>query len=187
MRHMGMFGGPSGIHTPGGGWGGHGYGASHGGGTQTGAGTSEVVTGHLRMTLEHASGRMSGEVLAGPFAGRQLDDLSPAERLDLWKELQGDSDSLRVYEAWLDRHDPQWRDRAKEDGDDAEQQHVAGSTDGAMTRAEALSVLDLEEGATADDIQRAYRRIMAVAHPDHGGSSWMAAKVNEARRVLLGE
>lgn len=56
-----------------------------------------------------------------------------------------------------------------------------------MTRTEALHVLGLEEGASVDDIKRAYRRVMAKAHPDHGGSSWMAAKVNEAKRVLLDE
>lgn len=188
MRRMGLFGGPSGFHTPGSGSGGFGFGMPGGGGRQTGPGTSEVETDHLRMTLHHASGRMSGEVLAGPFAGRYLDDLDPVERLDLWRQLRGDPDSARVYETWLDRNDPDWRDRAEGAGDQAGGgQGAAGSTDGTMTRAEALRILDLQEGATADEIKRAYRRVMASAHPDHGGSSWMAAKVNEAKRVLLGD
>ncbi|WP_404379448.1 DnaJ domain-containing protein [Caenispirillum salinarum] len=187
MRRMGLFGGPSGFHTPGSGSGGFGFGMPGGGGRQTGPGTSEVATDHLRMTLHHASGQMSGEVLTGPFAGRQLDDLDPVERLDLWRQVRGDPDSARVYETWLDRHDPDWRDRAEGAGDRAGgSQGAAGSADGAMTRAEALRILELEEGATADEIKRAYRRVMASAHPDHGGSSWMAAKVNEAKRVLLG-
>lgn len=184
LRRMGLFGGPSGFHTPGGGAGGFGFGMPGGG--QGGAGASEVVSDHLRMTLHHTSGHMDGEVLAGPLAGRRLEDLDPVERLDLWRQVRADPDSLRLYEAWLDRHDPDWRTTPgfadEEDGD----HHGAAST-GPMSRDEALSILGLEENASPDDIKRAYRRVMASAHPDRGGSTWMAAKVNEAKRVLLGD
>lgn len=53
-----------------------------------------------------------------------------------------------------------------------------------MTREEALQVLGLDESATRDDVQREYRRLMRKVHPDLGGSSYLAAKLNEAKDVL---
>ena len=53
-----------------------------------------------------------------------------------------------------------------------------------MSRAEALSVLGLEEGADASAVDAAHRKMIARAHPDAGGSAYLAAKVNEARDVL---
>jgi DnaJ-domain-containing protein 1 len=53
-----------------------------------------------------------------------------------------------------------------------------------MTRQEALQVLGLNETATQDDVQREYRRLMRKVHPDLGGSSYLAAKLNEAKDVL---
>ena len=57
---------------------------------------------------------------------------------------------------------------------------------GAMTRQEALEVLGLAAGASEADIRAAHHRIMRTAHPDAGGSDWLAARVNMARDVLLG-
>lgn len=56
-----------------------------------------------------------------------------------------------------------------------------------MTRAEALDVLGLEDGCSNADINSAYRRLIAQCHPDKGGSDWMAAKLTEARKILLGK
>jgi hypothetical protein len=53
-----------------------------------------------------------------------------------------------------------------------------------MTRQEALRVLGLEATATQEDVQREYRRLMKKLHPDLGGSSYLAAKINEAKDVL---
>jgi len=57
---------------------------------------------------------------------------------------------------------------------------------GGMTREEAYAVLGLKPGASEADIRAAHRRMMASAHPDRGGSDWIAARLNQARDVLLG-
>lgn len=60
------------------------------------------------------------------------------------------------------------------------------SRNGAMTRDEALAVLGVTPKASKAEIQAAYLRLMRMAHPDQGGSDWLAARINQARDVLLG-
>ena len=60
------------------------------------------------------------------------------------------------------------------------------SSQATMSRAEALEVLGLEDKATNTEINEAFRRLMSQVHPDKGGSDWMAAKLNDARKTLLG-
>ena len=57
---------------------------------------------------------------------------------------------------------------------------------GGMSPAEALDNLGLRPGASAEDIRAAHRRLMQSAHPDRGGSDWLAARINQARDTLLG-
>ena len=142
---------------------------------QTGAANS-VETAFLSMTLHHDSGRMTGSVRAGQFAGRDLATLTLAELLALLQECQvADADSVALLEAWLDRAHPDWR-----------AEPAAEPRSGAMTRAEALEILGLAEGADEDAIRAAHRRLMRSAHPDQGGSAWLAARINAARDFLLG-
>lgn len=54
-----------------------------------------------------------------------------------------------------------------------------------MSRAEALQVLGLQDGATEADVREAWVRLMRTAHPDQGGSDWLATRINQARDVLL--
>ncbi len=55
------------------------------------------------------------------------------------------------------------------------------------TRADALDVLGLEEDVNDDEIKAAYKKLMQKVHPDHEGSEWMAAKLNQARDFLLND
>jgi hypothetical protein len=56
---------------------------------------------------------------------------------------------------------------------------------GAMSRAEALTVLGLKEGASDEEIRAAHRRLILQTHPDKGGTNYLAAKINEAKDVLM--
>lgn len=142
---------------------------------QTGAANS-VETAFLIMTLDHDSGRMTGSVKAGQFTGRDLATLNLPELLVLLDECQAaDVDSVALLEAWLDRAHPDWRNEP-----------AAEPRSAAMTREEALDILGLAEGANEDAIRTAHRRLMKTAHPDQGGSAWLAARINAARDLLLG-
>jgi curved DNA-binding protein CbpA len=54
-----------------------------------------------------------------------------------------------------------------------------------MSRSEAFSVLGLSEGATIAEVRAAHRRLILQIHPDKGGSSYLAAKINQAKDILL--
>jgi hypothetical protein len=147
-------------------------------GGRAAADASTVETATLAMRLDHATGQMSGRVLRGPQAGRELAELALPDLLTLLAECRaGDPDSVPLLEAWLDRAQPDWRT--------AEAPGAAVPAGGRMTRAEALAVLGLAEGADAAAIRAAHRRLMRAAHPDQGGSDWLAARINQARDLLL--
>jgi hypothetical protein len=152
--------------------------SSDGFSTPGGRQRTEVRTAFLRAWIDHGTGEVGGAVLAGRFAGRTLDSLSDAELLEVRIEAASDADSVRVLEAYLDRRlGPGWR-RA------GQQTPNAGKAD--MSREEAFAVLGLADGATADDIRVAHRRLIQRVHPDAGGSADLAARINRARDILLG-
>ena len=139
--------------------------------------TSGVETATLEMRLDLATGTMSGQVRRGDFAGRDLASLDRSELLALLEDCRsGDPDSVPLLEAWLDRVHPDWRDASEA---------APRAPTGPMTREEALSVLGLGEGAAEEEIRAAHRRLMQAAHPDRGGSDWLASRINEARDLLL--
>ena len=149
--------------------------------------TSTVNTAYLRMSLDHDSGAMDGEVLSGAFAGRALSSLTLDELLSLLRECASDEQSTAVLAAYLDRVHPEWRDDAGAAGANAGAgQGGPPPPGGAMTRDEALAILGLDDSADERDIETAYRALMQKMHPDHGGSDYFAAKLNEAKDVLLG-
>jgi len=155
---------------------------------------SEVETAMLRMSLDHDTGEMSGTVLAGTAAGRSLAQLSRAELLSLLAECEGrDPPSVSLLESYLERRfGGDWREEAAA-GPEDERAAGAGSTrgrpraSGAMSRSEAQQILGVAEGAGPAEIKEAYRRLMLKLHPDHGGSGYLAAKLNQAKDTLLGD
>jgi len=159
---------------------------------------SDVETPYLRMTLDHDSGEMEGVVLQGRYAGARLDQLSEPQLLDLFHECSlRDDEGRRLLEAYMDRIlGPDWRERGEAE---AERERSAGGGTGQgwgrksasagrppMTREEAYEILGLQPGAGAEEIKEAHRTLMRKLHPDRGGSNYLAAKINQAKELLLG-
>lgn len=142
--------------------------------------TTSVKTDHLEMELDHDTGNLCGRVIRGVFRGRDIETMAPAEIALLWQDCRfADPQSAQLLEAYLDRRHATWR----EDMARAEGTPGAG---GIMTREEALEVLGLKPGASAEDVRAAHRDLMMRMHPDRGGSTYLAAKINQAKDVLLG-
>jgi cbb3-type cytochrome oxidase subunit 3 len=64
--------------------------------------------------------------------------------------------------------------------------HATRDAADGMGRGEALEVLGLKIGATAEDVRVAHRDLIKKLHPDLGGSTYLSVKINEAKSVLLG-
>lgn len=144
---------------------------------------SKVNSDWLAMELDHDSGGMTGAVRQGAFAGRELDSLTMAEIKVLLRELLAqDQDGARLLEAYLDRRTPGWREDADRHRD-AGQGGAPGP--GAMSQQEAYEILGLQPGAGEQAVREAHRTLMKRIHPDAGGSGWLAARVNQAKDVLL--
>jgi hypothetical protein len=142
--------------------------------------TSKVRSTMIEMELDHDTGVMRGIFTAGPHAGTPLDRLTPKELVAAFSSL--DEESRALLEAYLDRRDPAWREYVKEDAGAGTRQPAGKST---MTEEEARQILGVEPGASAAEIRRAHRSLMLKLHPDQGGSTYLAARVNEAKEVLL--
>jgi hypothetical protein len=149
---------------------------------------SQVRTDRLEMELDHDSGRMDGRCLSGGFAGRTLSSLSDGEALALLGEFRsGGAREAALIEAYLDWRLPGWRDKEEEAAKASNGASGRRSARGTrMSREEAYAVLGIGAGAGDDEIRKAHRRLMMKVHPDQGGSTYLAARINEAKEVLLG-
>ncbi|MBN9072826.1 MAG: DnaJ domain-containing protein [Rhizobiales bacterium] len=145
---------------------------------------STVRTAALEMELDHDTGGLEGLVLAGRHEGKSLGGLDRPDLLDLYAELASDIDTRQLLETYLDGRFPGWREDLKAD---ARHGQGAAPGSGAMTKEEAYKVLGLETGASAADVRQAHRRLMQRLHPDIGGSPFLAARINEAKDVLLSD
>lgn len=143
-------------------------------------GASNVTTAYFDMSLDLATGAMDGQVTSGSARGRRLSQIPLPDLLNLLREVAGDPDSQNLLEAYLDRTHPDWRENPG-----AGPSASAPPTSGAMTREEAYRILGLADGASPDEIKVSYRRLMAQLHPDRGGSDYLAAKVNQAKDILV--
>ena len=151
------------------------------GGAQRSSGqNSRVRSQYLDMSLDHGSGVLKGQIVDGPNAGRMLDEFDLPLLLAMVPSF--DAESVALLESYLDRRFPAWRQDAQ--GDRAGGQRRATAT-GKMTDEEAYQILGLQPGATRDEIGRAHRALMKKLHPDQGGSTYLAARVNEAKDTLL--
>ncbi len=146
---------------------------------------SRVRTDRLEMELDHDSGHMDGKVLTGRFSGRALSSLTDGEAFELLDEFQTQgAQEAALIEAYLDWRLPGWRDQG---GDKTAKEEAprGRARPSRMSLEEAYAVLGLDKGASEDEIRQAHRRLMMKMHPDQGGSTYLAARINEAKEVLL--
>src|SRR5438128_1445901 len=141
---------------------------------------SRVRSAFLEMELDHDTGAMRGRILAGPHEGTALEALDVATLTGLLVDI--DEESRALLMAYLDRRHPGWREHMQ--GDAAAGAGRAAWSGSKMTEEEAYQILGLEPGASAEDIGRAHRSLMKKLHPDQGGTTYLAARINEAKDIL---
>ncbi|MDG2034054.1 MAG: DnaJ domain-containing protein [Rhodospirillales bacterium] len=159
--------------------------AAGGSGTAPGE-TSEIQTRFFKMYLDHGSGEMNGDVIFGQFAGKTLRGLGLPDLIALLGECREDEQSVQVLAAYLDRYyADDWRDMVGAGGFEGD--GSSGASSGSMTAEEAYQVLGLEPGASTEEVKDAHKKLMSKIHPDHGGSTYLATKINQAKDFLLGQ
>ena len=145
---------------------------------------SDVETAWLRMNLDHDSGTLDGLILQGNRKGRRLSELPAEQLLDLLAELRvADQDSAALLETYLDAVHAGWRAARDEAPQDAD---AGQSRAGEMTQDEARRILGVARDASEEEILQAWRALMKRNHPDQGGSAYLAAKINQAKELLVG-
>jgi hypothetical protein len=142
---------------------------------------SRVRSAFVEMELDHDTGAMHGRILAGRHEGASLDALDVATLAGFLPDIDDESRALLM--AYLDRREPLWRENAH--GDATTGSSSRGWSTGKMTEEEAYQILGVQPGANAKDVGIAHRSLMKKLHPDQGGSTYLAARVNEAKDVLL--
>ncbi|HEU6442662.1 MAG TPA: DnaJ domain-containing protein [Microvirga sp.] len=144
---------------------------------------SRIRSAMIEMEIDHATGGVEGSVLAGAFAGRRLSSLGPENLRRLYDECSAlDPEGVSLLEAYLDRRFAGWREDAQGDRDTRTRTHAQT---GVMTKDEAYQILGLQPGASLDEVRHAHRTLIKKLHPDQGGTAYLAARVNQAREVLM--
>ncbi|MGE5155103.1 MAG: sulfate transporter CysZ [Bdellovibrio bacteriovorus] len=155
---------------------------------------SRVATRYLALVIDHLSGRMTGEILEGPQRGQNLDLVSTEDLLDLLERAYlSDATSAEALEVYLEHErghalNP-GRGQTRPLGPPSKRPVERGEPRPplvCMVPEEAQAVLGIAAGASPEEVRAAHKRLMQRLHPDRGGSAYLAAKINEAKEVLLG-
>ncbi|HHI93487.1 MAG TPA: molecular chaperone DnaJ [Gammaproteobacteria bacterium] len=140
---------------------------------------STLETRFLRVSLDIRTGNLDGEILDGAFEGQFLSKLTLDELLRLLQECSTDPRSAALLAAYLDRHHSGWRTQTDSGGPrETPPEH-------GMSAAEACDILGVEAKASKAEIIQAHRRLIHKLHPDRGGSTYLATKINQAKDYLL--
>lgn len=140
---------------------------------------SSVTTDWLDASLDHDSGEMNVLILKGEFEGRTFSQLTYDQLQNLRTTLTIDQQSLAILETYLSRNF-----EGNESDSQDKTNYKSDNTNGAMSKAEAYEVLGLSPNASVKEIKVAHKNLMKKFHPDHDGSAYMAAKINQARDIL---
>lgn len=148
--------------------------------------TSSVDTNWLKASLNHDNGEMDADIIRGSFEGKKLSDLTLDQLLELQEECKEDEQTVTILNTFAERYfSEQSEDNQYQKHSSKEEYTRAQSGGGSMTRREALEILELQDNASLDEIKAAHRKLMKKFHPDHNGSDYMAAKINEAKDLLI--
>jgi hypothetical protein len=152
-------------------------------GSSTRGRVSRVRSAMIEMEFDSITGVMRGLVLAGPDEGRLLDQMNRAQCDGVYALCRtADPEGARLLEAYFDRRFASWRQTGQSDPDARRDRSRQSNR---MSEDEAYEVLGLRRGAARDDVVRSHRSLMKKLHPDQGGSTDLAARVNEAKEVLM--
>ncbi|MBL4907413.1 MAG: DnaJ domain-containing protein [Sneathiella sp.] len=146
---------------------------------------SDVKTDWLHATLDHDSGDMDAEILKGEFLGKNLTDLSYPELNALYSILKEDEQSAAILSTFLERNFPNDQADPENDQQKSREYRSPSEQQNGMSRTEAYEILELNPGSNAREIKEAHKKLMKKFHPDHDGSAYMAAKINQAKDILL--
>jgi hypothetical protein len=150
------------------------------------AAAARLRSAMIEMEIEGNGGRIRGVVLVGPFEGRVLDELSRTECAVVYEAcLQHDLEGARLLEAYLNRRFPGWGTAGERDRDAGRSGFDQRAGAGTMSQDEAYEVLGLQKSASREEVVRAHRTLIKKLHPDQGGSTDLAARVNAAKEVLM--
>lgn len=156
-----------------------------GSGPLQGSMQSRVASHCVLLIIDHLSGRMTGEVLAGVHRGKRLETLQTDELLALLDHCYArDPNAAEALEAYLE-HERGVKTAPTPRRERGTRPETDQRTEEQMHAEEALSVLGLNAGADAEAVRNAHRRLIHRLHPDRGGTDYLAAKINEAKHVLL--
>lgn len=143
---------------------------------------STLETRFLRVSLDITTGNLDGEVLEGAFEGEFLSKMPLDKLLALLAVCNAeDPRSAALLCAYLDRHHTGWRAQTGHGGH-SERNQTSSHT---MSPDEARDILGIDAGASKEDMLQAHRRLIHKLHPDRGGSTYLAAKINQAKDCLL--
>jgi hypothetical protein len=145
---------------------------------------SSLETRYIKIKLDPTTSKLSGIIKQGQHAGENLQDLSLPKLITLLTEYSKlDPESAQLLSAYLDHSEhTAWRSHYHQE----EPKHRHTNTNNtSMTLQEACSILGLHEDASKKEILEAHRRLIQKLHPDRGGNDYLAAKVNQAKSVLI--
>ncbi|MEN3930730.1 J domain-containing protein [Microvirga sp. W0021] len=144
--------------------------------------SSELVT----LELDNKTGRLDGYIKSGSHKGKRLSQLTESVIQGILNDAVGQRDinSAGLLKAYLDSRSATGRKNTQGDSNAGAGGNSSTHT-GTITEKEAYDILGLKPGASIDEIKTAYRTLLKKLHPDHGGSTYLSARINEAKDVLL--
>lgn len=136
--------------------------------------TNSLQSPYVQLSINPQSGEMAGQVRAGPYRDRHLHELDSNTLLSLLAECRRhDPLGAALLDAYMERYHSHAR------------QHSRDSTSANLSLDDAYQVLGLQQDAERQAVIDAHRRLIQRIHPDRGGSDYLAARINEAKEVIL--